>query len=61
MGVNNMKILIAEDERDIALVYRVALKDRNHHLTLTAKHFQSSQKSDGSNMFTRILVGIITF
>src|SRR5712691_800323 len=35
MGVNNMKILIAEDDRDIALVYRVALKDRNHHPTLT--------------------------
>ena len=35
MGANNMKILIAEDDRDIALVYRVALKDRNHHPTLT--------------------------
>ena len=35
MGVNNMKILIAEDDRDIALVYRIALKDRNHHPTLT--------------------------
>jgi DNA-binding NtrC family response regulator len=30
-----MKILIAEDDRDIALVYWVALKDRNHHPTLT--------------------------
>ena len=35
MGVNNMKILIAEDDRDIALMYRIALKDRNHHPTLT--------------------------
>jgi DNA-binding response OmpR family regulator len=35
MGVNNMKILIVEDDRDIALMYRVALKDRNHHPTLT--------------------------
>ena len=35
MGVNNMKILIAEDDRDIALLYRVALKDRNHHVTIT--------------------------
>ena len=35
MGANNMKILIAEDDRDIALMYRVALKDRNHHPTLT--------------------------
>lgn len=35
MGVNNMKILIAEDDGDIALMYRVALKDRNHHPTLT--------------------------
>ena len=35
MGVNNMKILIAEDDRDIALIDRVALKDRNHHPTLT--------------------------
>jgi CheY-like chemotaxis protein len=35
MGVNNMKILIAEDDRDIALMYRVALKDRNHQPTLT--------------------------
>ena len=34
-GANNMKILIAEDDRDIALLYRVALKDRNHHPTLT--------------------------
>ncbi len=30
-----MKILIAEDDRDIALVYRVALKDRNHHVVIT--------------------------
>ena len=35
MGVNKMKILIAEDDRDIAFLYRVALKDRKHHLTLT--------------------------
>jgi DNA-binding NtrC family response regulator len=35
MGANTMKILIAEDDRDIALMYRVALKDRNHHPTLT--------------------------
>jgi DNA-binding NtrC family response regulator len=35
MGANNMEILIAEDDRDIALVYRLALKDRNHHPTLT--------------------------
>ena len=35
MGVNNMKILIAEDNRDIALVYRVALQNRNHHLVIT--------------------------
>ena len=27
MGVNNMKILIAADDRDIALMYRVALKE----------------------------------
>ncbi len=27
MGVNNMKILIAEDDRDIALMYRVGLKE----------------------------------
>ena len=30
-----MKILIAEDDSDIALLYRVALKDRNHYPTLT--------------------------
>jgi DNA-binding response OmpR family regulator len=35
MGLNNMKILIAEDDRDIALMYRVALKDRNHYPTFT--------------------------
>jgi CheY-like chemotaxis protein len=35
MGVNNMKILIAEDNRDIALVYRVALQNRNHHVVIT--------------------------
>jgi CheY-like chemotaxis protein len=31
----NMKILIAEDDRDIALVYRVALQNRNHHVVIT--------------------------
>ena len=30
-----MKILIAEDDRDIALVYRVALQNRNHHVVIT--------------------------
>ena len=35
MDANKMKILIAEDARDIALVCRLALKDRNHHPTLT--------------------------
>ena len=35
MGVNNMKILIAEDDRDIALVYRIALQNRNHHVVIT--------------------------
>jgi CheY-like chemotaxis protein len=35
MGVNNVKILIAEDDRDIALVYRVALQNRNHHVVIT--------------------------
>jgi CheY-like chemotaxis protein len=35
MGVNKMKILIVENDRDIALVYRVALEDRTHHLTVT--------------------------
>ena len=35
MGVNNMKILIAEDNTDIALVYRVALQNRNHHVVIT--------------------------
>lgn len=35
MGVNNLKILIAEDNRDIALVYRVALQTRNHHVVIT--------------------------
>jgi CheY-like chemotaxis protein len=35
MGVNNLKILIAEDNRDIALVYRVALQNRNHHVVIT--------------------------
>jgi CheY-like chemotaxis protein len=34
MGVN-MKILIAEDNRDIALVYRVGLQNRNHHVVIT--------------------------
>jgi CheY-like chemotaxis protein len=35
MGLNNMKILIAEDDIDIALVYRVALQNRNHHVVIT--------------------------
>src|SRR4029077_9808710 len=35
MGVNNMKILIAEDDTDIALLYRVALQNRNHHVVMT--------------------------
>ncbi len=35
MGVNNMKILIAEDDRDIALMYSVALRVRNHHIVIT--------------------------
>jgi CheY-like chemotaxis protein len=35
MGVNNLKILIAEDNSDIALVYRVALQNRNHHVVIT--------------------------
>ena len=35
MGVNNMKILIAEDNSDIALVYRIALQNRNHHVVIT--------------------------
>lgn len=30
-----MKILIAEDDKDIALVYRVALQNRNHHVVIT--------------------------
>ena len=30
-----MKILIAEDNRDIALVYRVGLQNRNHHVVIT--------------------------
>ncbi len=30
-----MKILIAEDNRDIAFLYRVALEARNHHITVT--------------------------
>jgi CheY-like chemotaxis protein len=30
-----MKILIAEDNSDIALVYRVALQNRNHHVVIT--------------------------
>ena len=34
MGVY-MKILIAEDDIDIALVYRVALQNRNHHVVIT--------------------------
>jgi DNA-binding response OmpR family regulator len=34
MGLN-MKILIAEDDKDIALVYRVALQNRNHHVVIT--------------------------
>ena len=35
MGVKNMKILIPEDDRDITFLYRVVLKDRKHHPTLT--------------------------
>jgi DNA-binding response OmpR family regulator len=35
MGVDNMKILIAEDDRDIALLYTVALRARNHHIVIT--------------------------
>jgi CheY-like chemotaxis protein len=35
MGVNNMKILIAEDDRDIALLYTVALRAKNHHIVIT--------------------------
>jgi CheY-like chemotaxis protein len=35
MGVNNMKILIAEDDRDIRLLYSVALRVRNHHIVIT--------------------------
>ena len=30
-----MKILIAEDDTDIALLYRVALQNRNHHVVIT--------------------------
>ncbi|HET7149481.1 MAG TPA: response regulator [Candidatus Nitrosopolaris sp.] len=30
-----MKILIAEDDIDIALLYRVALRDKNHHVVIT--------------------------
>ena len=30
-----MKILIAEDNRDIAFLYRVVLEARNHHIILT--------------------------
>ena len=30
-----MKILIAEDERDIVLVYRIVLEERNHDLVVT--------------------------
>lgn len=35
MGVKDMKILIAEDNRDIGFVYRVALQTRNHHVVIT--------------------------
>jgi CheY-like chemotaxis protein len=30
-----MKVLVAEDDRDIALLYRVALEDRNHDAVIT--------------------------
>ncbi|MGB7952562.1 MAG: response regulator [Candidatus Nitrosopolaris sp.] len=30
-----MKILIAEDDRDIALLYKVVLEARNHHVVIT--------------------------
>jgi DNA-binding NtrC family response regulator len=30
-----MKILITEDDTDIALLYRVALQNRNHHVVIT--------------------------
>ena len=30
-----MKILIAEDEEDIALVYEIALKTRKHEVAIT--------------------------
>src|SRR5437867_2008471 len=35
MQYENMKILIADDERDIASVYRVVLEERNHELVVT--------------------------
>jgi CheY-like chemotaxis protein len=31
-----MKVLIAEDEHDIALIYKTALENRNHEVTTTA-------------------------
>src|SRR5712691_2313509 len=34
MDVNPLKILIAEDDRDISLVYTVALQARNHHVVI---------------------------
>ena len=34
MGVNNMKIFIAEDDRDIALMYSLALRGRSHHIVI---------------------------
>ena len=35
-NVNPMKILIGEDESDIALLYKKALEGRNHEVTLTS-------------------------
>jgi CheY-like chemotaxis protein len=35
MQDENMKILIADDERDLASVYRVILEERNHELVIT--------------------------
>ena len=33
--IRAMKILIAEDEYDIAMLYKTALEKRNHHVTMT--------------------------
>jgi CheY-like chemotaxis protein len=35
MQDENMKILIAEDERDVASAYRIVLEERNHELVVT--------------------------